>query len=90
MTQKQLPIACQEIFKELKKNFPNKHAKVIFENSTGISLRRIYGVFSGVVTDPKKVLEIGEIAVKIIRLNVNPDYAKGRKIVIKAIKSTKP
>ncbi len=90
MTKKQLPIACQEIFKDLKTFFPKKHAKVIFEKSTGISIRRIYGVFSGSITDPKKVIEIGEIGIKIIRENVNPDYAKGRKLVIKSVKSTKP
>jgi len=90
MTKKQLPITCQEIRSDLKSYFPEKHAKVIFENSTGISIRRIYGVFSGEVTDPKKILEIGQIGIKIIRKNCDVDYAKGRKLVLKSHKSTKP
>ena len=90
MTEKQLPIACQQIFDDLKVHFPKKHAKVIFENSRGISLRRIYGIYSGLITDPKKVLEIGEIGIKIMRENIDPEYAKDRLLVVKSINSTKP
>lgn len=90
MTEIQQPITCQEIFEDLKVYFPNKHAKVVLENSTGIGLRRIYGVFSGDITDPKKVLEIAEIGAKIMRENVEPTYAEGRKIVINSKKRTKP
>jgi hypothetical protein len=89
MTKNKLPIACQEIFDDLKSHFPKKHALVILENSSEVSLRRIYGVYSGVITDPKKILEIAHLAVKIIRKNIDPSYAKGRKIVIESKKSTK-
>ncbi|WP_438946878.1 hypothetical protein [Sediminibacterium sp.] len=84
MTEKQLPITCQEIFDDLKAYFPNKHAKVILENSRRISLRRIYGVFSGNVTDPKKIFEIAEIGIEIMRENVDPEYANNRKLVLKS------
>lgn len=84
MTEKQLPITCQEIFDDLKAYFPKKHAKVILENSTGISLRRVYGVFSGNVTDPKKIFEIAEIGIEIMRENVEPEYAMNRKLVLKS------
>lgn len=89
MTKTIIPITCQQIFKDLKRFFPKKHALAILENSTGISHRRIYGVFSGDITDPKKVLEIAELGVKTIRKNIDPTYAKGQKIVIEAKKSTK-
>lgn len=89
MTKNKQPIACQEIFDDLKRLFPKKHAKVISENAEEISLRRVYGVYTGIITDPKKVLEIAQVGVKIIRTQHDPSYAKGRKIVLKVSTMTK-
>ncbi|MCK9404492.1 MAG: hypothetical protein M0Q26_13960 [Chitinophagaceae bacterium] len=89
MTKNKQLITCQEILDDAKELFPRKHAKIISQNSNGISLRRVYAVYSGIITDPEKILEVANSAVKTIREKINPGYAKGRKMVFKKHSSTK-
>lgn len=90
MSQKQQPIACQQIFRDSARLFPKKHAAVIAQNTDGISPARIHRVFRGSVNDPVKVIEVARAAVKTIRKMIDPDYAKGRKIVIATTMKAKP
>lgn len=88
-TKKQYPIPCQEIFNDLRSNYPKSYLKAIVGNSKEVSLRRVQGVMSGDVKNPEKIIQVARICIKIMRQNIDTSYAVGRKIVLNPITKTK-